>query len=147
MYGPIAHDLVVGLLVDRPDLDAYPEAVAAWAESEAQCLLLRRHASEVGLLDGDGNPRAFTRLLKDSENAASRHRTRLGLDPVAEASLQRERAETAHLAVDIEAILARGRAATATTAEVEADPVAGLLETVKAEGAERWERANEHHNR
>ncbi len=31
VYGPLATELAAGLLEDRPDLAAYPEAVAAWA--------------------------------------------------------------------------------------------------------------------
>lgn len=38
-------------MADRPDLAGYPEAVAAWATSEAQAALLRRHLSEVGTIN------------------------------------------------------------------------------------------------
>ena len=51
VYGPLAEVLAAGLTEDRPDLAAYPEAVAAWATAEAQAALLRRHLSEVGTID------------------------------------------------------------------------------------------------
>jgi hypothetical protein len=40
--------LAAGLELDRPDLAAYPEAVSAWATSEAVGALLRRHLAVVG---------------------------------------------------------------------------------------------------
>lgn len=143
VYEPVARQLVAGLVEDRPDLAAYPEAVAAWAQVEAQCVILRRHAAEVGLLDGD-EPRKFMSLMVALERTAAYHRKRLGLDPVAEASLQRDRAETAHIAVDIEAILARGRAVAPPPPED--DPVTALVEAVQSEGEKRWREANEQHN-
>lgn len=51
VYGPLAEELAAGLTEDRPDLAAYPEALAAWATAEAQAALLRRHLSEVGTID------------------------------------------------------------------------------------------------
>jgi len=114
VYGPVAEELAAGLVEDRPDLHRYPEAVAAWATAEAQCLLMRRHVEQVGTLDDDGEPRAsLLTWLSKFESAAAKHRARLGLDPMAEASLARERAAASVLAVDVEATLAAGREALA----------------------------------
>jgi hypothetical protein len=110
VYGPLAEALAAGLVEDRPDLAAYPEAVAAWATAEAQAALIRRHVAEVGPLD-DGKPRdAVLTWLTRLEGAAARHRATLGLDPRAEAALARERAAASVLAVDLDALAERGRA-------------------------------------
>jgi len=115
VYGDLAQRFAAGLVDDRPDLAAYPEAVAAWATAEAQAALLRRHLAEVGPLDPDtGRPRdAALTWLTRLEGAAARHRATLGLDPRSEAALSRERAAAVVLAVDLDALAERGRAALA----------------------------------
>lgn len=40
VYGTLAEQFTAGLLEARPDLAAYPEAVAGWATAEAQATLL-----------------------------------------------------------------------------------------------------------
>jgi hypothetical protein len=112
VYGPLAEALAAGLTEDRPDLAAYPEALAAWATAEAQAALLRRHLAEVGTIDPDtGKPRAESlTVLRSFERLAAEHRATLGLDPRSEASLARERAAAATLAVDLDALAQRGRA-------------------------------------
>lgn len=118
VYGEMAQHLAAGLAEARPDLTAYPEAVAAWATIEAQAALLRRRLADVGVLDDDGEPRSgLLRWLHSFENAAAKHRATLGLDPRSEAQLAKERAEAAHLAVDLSALAERGRAAMAAQAE------------------------------
>lgn len=116
VYGTLATALAAGLMDDRPDLAVYPEAVAAWATAEAQAALMRRHLDEVGALDDDGQPRTpVLEWLNRTENAAMRHRATLGLDPMSEARLARERASASVLAsaVDLDALAERGRAALA----------------------------------
>lgn len=112
VYGELARDLAAGLLADRPDLERYPEAVAAWATAEAQAALLRSYLDTSGPIDpGTTEPRTgVLDLLSRTERAAARHRSSLGLDPRSEASLARERAEAATLTVDLGALAARGRA-------------------------------------
>jgi hypothetical protein len=78
VYGPLAQTLAAGLEADRPDLAAYPEALAAWAQSEAIAALLRRHLSEVGPVDpATAQPRETSlKELARAEFAAARHRAR-----------------------------------------------------------------------
>jgi hypothetical protein len=112
VYGPLAQMLVAGLEAKRPDLAAYPEAVAGWATIESIAMLLRRHLSQVGVIDPDSSEpreRALAELHK-AENAAAKHRAVLGLDPLNEARLSKERAAAVTLAVDLEALAERGRA-------------------------------------
>jgi hypothetical protein len=49
-------------------------------------------------------------MLRSFERLAAEHRATLGLDPRSEASLARERAAAATLAVDLDALAQRGRA-------------------------------------
>ena len=96
VYGELAELLAAGLLADRPDLDRYPEAVAAWATAEAQAALIRRHLAERGPLGDDGEPRAtLLYWLTRIETVAMKHRAALGLDPTSEARLRRDRAAPA----------------------------------------------------
>jgi hypothetical protein len=66
----------------------------------------------VGTIDPDtGKPRAESlTVLRSFERLAAEHRATLGLDPRSEASLARERAAAATLAVDLDALAQRGRA-------------------------------------
>jgi hypothetical protein len=147
VYGALAESLAAGLTEDRPDLAAYPEAVAAWATAEAQAALLRRHLADVGTIDpGTGEPRPGTLTwLRTFEKAAAEHRATLGLDPRSEAALTRERAAAVTLAVDLTALAERGRAVLAAreSAGIPAPPdLAGkVLAEVQAEGRAAWERA------
>lgn len=110
VYGPIARELVTGVLVDRPQLARYRTAVAAWADLEARCLVIREHLNDHGML-ADGEPRAAMDLLLKLERQADKARQRLGLDPKADADLARSRLDAERHAVDLEAIQAAGRAA------------------------------------
>lgn len=151
VYGELAQRLAAGLLEDRPDLAAYPEAVAAWSTLEAQAALLRRHAAEVGVIDPETNsPREkLLTLLPRLEKQAAAHRSRLGLDPRSEAALARERAAASVLAVDLEGLAQRGRAALEARElagiEPPADPVAEVLERVHGEGAAAMRSSAEAH--
>src|SRR5437763_1450722 len=81
---PVAAELVAALLADRPDLAAWPEAVAAWSRAEARCLLYAEHHAERGYLDPEtGVPRGGGHV-QAAENTAARLRERLGLDPLAD---------------------------------------------------------------
>lgn len=148
VYGELAEVLAAGLLEDRPDLGGYPEAVAAWSTIEAQAVLLRRHIAEVGPIDPDTDkPReGVLSWLTKLEKHAAEHRSRLGLDPRAEASLARDRAAASVLTVDLDALAQRGREALAARQEpTEPDPVVGALERVRAEGAEAMARSARDH--
>jgi len=105
---PVASELGRALLAARPDLEAYPEAVAAWARAEARCLLYAEYHAQVGPLDEDGNLRGGTHMHA-AERTAQTMRERLGLDPKADADLAKARAEAIHATADLEAIRARGR--------------------------------------
>jgi hypothetical protein len=111
VYGEVARELVSGVLADRPQLDRYRTAVAAWADVEARCLVLREWLAEHGTLDGDGNPRPAAELLNKLEGRADKARQRLGLDPKADADLARATADAHHAAADLEAVRAAGRRA------------------------------------
>lgn len=113
VYGEVAERLAAGLLEDRPDLAAYPEAVAGWATAEAQAQLMRRHLAEVGSIDPEsGEPRGSAlNHLRWFEASAAKHRQTLGLDPRSEAELARERAAAVTLGVNLENLAERGRAA------------------------------------
>jgi len=131
VYGELARELAAGLTAERPDLDRYPEAVAAWATAEAQAALIREHLEDVGPIDpASAEPRtSVLDLLSRTEKRAEAARSRLGLDPRSEASLARERATAATLSVDLGELAARGRAvladATRTAAAVRVLPAGG----------------------
>lgn len=153
VYGPLAEQIAEGLMATRPDLRAYPEAVAAWATLEAQTALVRRHINRVGLIDPDTEEtraKPLDDLLK-LERTTARMRATLGLDPRSEAALARERAAASALAVDLGALAERGRAALEAQrqAGIEApvDPVEQVLEAVQATGAEASRRAQEEFER
>ncbi len=109
-----AAELVAGLLVDRPDLADYPEAVAAWSRAEARCALLDEWITDHGLLTEDGSPTTGAlKYVSSWETQAAVARARLGLDPRAEAELARERVDARRSVIDLEAIAERGRAVVA----------------------------------
>lgn len=150
VYGDLAQRLAVGLMDDRPDLAAYPEAVAAWATAEAQAALMRRHVADVGTFADDGEPRgSLLTWLRSFERMASEARKPLGLDPMSEAALSRERAAAATLAVDLDALAERGRLALAQreAAGLPAPPdLAGeVLTEHRAAYADERTAAAEHH--
>lgn len=109
---PVTAELVDALLADRPALDAYPEAVWAWARAEARCLLYADHHARHGLLDSEGEVRGGARVFQ-AERLAAELRARLGLDPRADADLRKAQVEAVASAVDLEAIRDRGRTAIA----------------------------------
>ena len=95
----------VGYLTDP----SYVSALAAWARAEARIRLLERWFGEKGLLQEDGTPRPGVDLLLRCESQASRLRSRLGLDPVSRAALQKDLSETGRNAADLASALAEGR--------------------------------------
>jgi len=106
---PVAVELTAAVFADRPDLKAYPEVVAAWARAEARCLLIDGYLVQHGLVDDTGKPHPILAHVVRFENLAARLRERLGLDPLSDAQLARERVEATHAAVDLDALRARGR--------------------------------------
>jgi hypothetical protein len=110
---PLAQAFLDALLADRPDLAAYPEAVAAWATSEARVERLRVWHGRVGFVDyAEGRVRAAHDTLA-FEKQAQHLRERLGLDPRADAELAKTRSEAILTQVDLEGIRQRGREALA----------------------------------
>jgi hypothetical protein len=107
---PLAAELVTGLVDSRPDLDAYPETIWAWARAEARCLLLETWLSDHPVVDEDGEPAPVLRYVSQWERLASDLRTRLGLDPRSEAELVRSRADAAKGSFDLDALREKGRA-------------------------------------
>lgn len=65
----------------------YGPAVAAWARTEAQLVLVMNYLNEHGPLDKDGVPRPATALLSKLEAHARELRNDLGLSPLALAKL------------------------------------------------------------
>lgn len=142
IYGELARLLTEGLLADRPDLAAYPEAIAAWATSEAQAALLRRHLDKIGLLDDNGNPRQrLIDTLRGVERHALRHREVLGLDPTSEARLMKERAAASVLAVDLHALAERGRQALAGRTDEHPDLAGDVLAQAAEANKQLWDDA------
>jgi hypothetical protein len=111
VVNPIADELVEGLLERRPDLAAYPEALAAWSRAESRCLLLESHIVSNGLIDENGKATVGEGLLGQSERLAAQLRSELGLTPKSEAELANAQADAAQSVVDLDALRARGREA------------------------------------
>jgi hypothetical protein len=124
---PIVVELVAALLERRPDLEAYPEAVAAWARAEARCILYADWHARVGLLDEETGEVKGGRKVKEFEVLAANLRSRLGLDPMADATLKKTQAEAIQLTADLESIRERGRAA------LERRPQAGIQDAASKE--------------
>jgi hypothetical protein len=108
---PVVGELVAGLLAERPELDAYPEAVYGWARAEARCLLLAEWTARHGLLDDEGKPTVALRYVGTFERLAAEQRARLGLDPRSEAELAQTRSDAMRNLVDLDALRAKGRQA------------------------------------
>lgn len=125
---PLAQELADAVVADRPDLGAYPEAVAAWARAEAQLILYQRWHAEVGMLDEKGSVRGGVHYFAAESNAV-RLRKQLGLDPLSEAQLRKLQAETAHVVADIPAVRARGAEALAHRE----DTIRAAIDTYTAE--------------
>ena len=112
VYQPLAAEIADATLTERPDLEPFVETVASWAEVEARCVLLRAHLARIGTLDEDDEPREkVLQWLRLFERQARELRKDLGLDPMAQAKLARERAEAAHSSFDLDAVIQRGQAA------------------------------------
>lgn len=98
VYGHVAAALAQGILETRPDLGAYPEAVASWADAEARAALLRYDLDRVGMFDDAGEIRSGrVSALDRFEKRAASERAKLGLDPRAEAELALLRAKAIEL--------------------------------------------------
>jgi len=143
VYGELAKHFAAGLLEERPDLAAYPEAVARWATAEAQATLMRRHFEDVGTIDPEtGEPRSSLHWLRTFEKLAKEMAEPLGLDPVSEARLAKERAAAATLSHDLDGLMARGRAireARENAALPDAEDVVGQVLAAARQKAEQPE--------
>lgn len=140
VYSHVSAALITGLIETRPDLAAYPEALAAWSDAEARVALLRKHLDEHGMIDDDGEMRAnLLRELDRFENRAAKARTVLGLDPRSEAELSLLRGKALREGVSAQATASTLEALAATGREVleagNGDPVLEALERVRAEAA------------
>ncbi|GAA2181957.1 hypothetical protein GCM10009847_25640 [Leucobacter tardus] len=134
VYSQLAAALVAGLIEQRPDLTAHPEALASWGDAEARAALLRSYLDEHGMFGDDGDPRdKLLTQLDRFERRAADARQRLGLDPRSEAELALLRAKALREgqltpAVDLGQLAETGRAALDNS-----DPVRAALERVRAE--------------
>jgi len=144
VYGDVARALVAGLVDQRPDLAAHPEALASWGDAEARAALLRSHLDAVGMLDETNAPReSLLRQLDRFERRAAAARERLGLDPRSEAELALLRAKALREGqllpqVNLDALVEQGRELLARGTNArhsgeELDPVRAALERVRAE--------------
>lgn len=114
VYGKVAEGILADLIEAMPVLTDYPEETAALASTEAVVALMRLDLAARGLRDRDGSPRlAFLDRYFRAESAAAKRRDALGLSPIGQAVLARERASAAAIAssVDLDALAARGREA------------------------------------
>ena len=152
VYGELARLLMDGLLADRPDLANYPEALARYAQAEAQALLMRRHADRVGLIDPETNePReGIARHLRQFEKDAAKYGEVLGLDPISDARLHKERTNAMTESLSLEALMEKGRAMRAAREAAgvldEPDDIAGeVLASVRETAREAEIRADLEH--
>ncbi len=100
------------MLEERPDLEEFPDALAAWAEAEARAELLRKWIADQTLFDDEDKPRSgVLTWLRSFEGQAESARKTLGLDPRSHAELVKVRAEATTQTFDLEAVIARGREA------------------------------------
>ncbi len=88
---------------------SYVSVLQAWARAEARIQLLERWFADKGLLQEDGTPRPGVDLLLRCESQASKLRSRLGLDPVSRAALQKDLADAGRSRVDMSQALSEGR--------------------------------------
>lgn len=144
VYGKVAEGINADLIEAMPVLADYPEETAALASTEAVVALMRLDIAARGLRGADGSPRlAFLDRYFRAEAAAAKRRDALGLSPIGQAVLARERASAAAIAssVDLGALAARGREAL----NARVDIVAPVLEEVRAKyNTEREAAADEY---
>jgi hypothetical protein len=110
-FEPVAQELMAGVLEDRPDLGRYPEALAAWADSEARAWLLRDWLTEHGMFIDGETAEGVLKWLVAFDKRAEAGRVRLGLDPRSEAELANAQADAERSVVDLDALRAAGREA------------------------------------
>lgn len=110
-FEPLARELIAGVLEDRPDLARFPEALAAWADSEARAWLLRDWLTEQGMFVDGETAEGCLRWLVQFDRRAEAGRIRLGLDPRSEMELVRAAAEAEASTFDLDALRAAGRKA------------------------------------
>lgn len=93
---PVAAGLIEQTLESTPYLAdvSYRPALESWAQAEAKCRLLDQYIASVGVVDGEGKPRAALDALRLWETRASQERARLGLDPLSRAKLGKDVAAT-----------------------------------------------------
>lgn len=146
VYGEVSKALAAELAEARPDLAAYPEALASWADAEARAALLRAHLDTHGTIDpASGELRqSLLSALDRFERRAAAARSQLGLDPRSEAELALLRAKAMNegaLApkVTLEALAAQGR----TALEASPDPVQAALDQVREAPAQPAPRASQ----
>jgi hypothetical protein len=110
---PVAQAYVDALLAD-PDVDylrrpSFLPAIWAWARAEARVQLLTEWVADKPPVEG--KPLPALEQLRQWESTAAKARDRLGLNPVSQAALHRDRAIGAAVAVQaVEHAKASGRA-------------------------------------
>jgi hypothetical protein len=139
VYGAVAEKILEDLLEAKPDLASYPEEVAAVAQQEAITALLRIEMAG-GVRDRSTGEVRLSLLARyfAAERAAAKARDRVGLAPLSEAVIARERTEAIAAAVDLHALAARGQAALEARAsehghEQEPDLVIATVEQLRDE--------------
>jgi len=131
IVGEVAERIADDLLAAVPIAGAYPEELASVATLEAVLALMRADVSARGIHNADGSLRgAFLDRLFAAERQAAKARDRLGLSPMSEASIARERAVATTLAVDLHEIARRGQVA--LDARTPGDFVAEVLDEARA---------------
>jgi len=131
VYGKVAEGIADNLLEELPQLAQYPEELAALAHTEAIAALLRIELAAHGLKkNGEVRLALLDRYFR-AETAAAKRRDAIGISPIGEAVLARERASAMSLAsgVDLEALAARGREALAARVDI----VTPVLEQTRSE--------------
>ncbi len=130
----LARELADDLLARRPDLRGYPDAVEAWAQAEAQTALHRRWLALHGSYDTSSAPRdSALRWLNTFEKRAQAARAVLGLDPISEAKLAKERASASLLATDLRGLAEEGAMVLEQRDDEPRDRVGEILAEVIAE--------------
>ncbi len=152
VHAALGNKLTEGLLAEQPDLARYPEQLAAWSRCESRALLLQRHLATVGVADDKGELRVrLLQQLANAERLAGEARRALGLTPLSEAQIARERASAAVLGLDLAQVAAQGQAALASNPRlqvVHGDPAGDARDLVldefdarEASAVEAWHAA------
>jgi hypothetical protein len=122
LVGRLAAEIAAWARETFPDLqgERYRLELADWAWSEATVGLLRLFLDAQDPVAEDGTPRdSLLNSIRTASRRAGELRARLGMTPADHARLETARAEALRGAVDVEAVMARGRAALAARTDLD----------------------------